>query len=867
MPTALADSDGAKAYDASGGMVGAKKISAGTMAQNHQPMVPLALKSSGRTRSHVGSQNLDKIHLSKGCNSSFIALIPKTPEAKMVKDFRPISLIGSLYKIIAKILANRLVVVLGDIVNEVQSAFVADRQILDGPFILNEVLQWCKLKKKYSFILKIDFEKAYDSVRWDYLDDVLRKIGFGEKWCGWIQECLRSFWGSVLVNGSPTEEFQFFKGLKQGNPLSPFIFILVMESLHISFKRVMDAGMFNGIVLNSVMHLSHMFYADDACVSDIATVIWRWLCDVLSSEALRSRSSVQKFTSTNWRHLWDPSSIYQSSVMTGSVIGGNEDDREGTLPLTKELLESHIAALILLIKDYNKLNIVNPIRLNFKLEDTEVGSVEIIIIEFAAPEYKMPTNIKLYDGTTDLEDHLNRFASVANFEEWPMPVWCRMLQQNLNRYARGCIGFKPALSFMSFRCHVTILNTLDSLGKFDGKSDECFFVGHSLSSKAFRVYNTRTRRVEENSHIRFLENKPMIEGNGPKWLFDIDSLTQSMNYVPVTACTISNESAGTQRELNACISEEISQDCIVMPIWKDALYFDSPYKDVDNGEPKSAADNQKQDGDGPDNENFEQDKFEDVSSPKEVNAVGQHVNTASLDVRTTPVVSKYFDVTVVDTHDKRGNSSSGTKKYRGSNSSDSGNTGDGVKIAGGVIRSGGEIGSVSSSTLVMQVDFAFDENYGLLYETTKKIVQIKSRIQVARDRQKSYADIKRKPLEFQVGDRVMLKVSPWKGVIHFGKRGKLNPRYVSNLKKCLSDESLVIPLRELHVDDKLHFVEEPVEVVDRKIKQLKSSRIPIIKVRWNSKRGPEFTWECEDQFKQKYPQLFAKTTPSSSATS
>ncbi|GJV35431.1 retrovirus-related pol polyprotein from transposon TNT 1-94 [Tanacetum coccineum] len=126
-------------------------------------------------------------------------------------------------------------------------------------------------------------------------------------------------------------------------------------------------------------------------------------------------------------------------------------------------------------------------------------------------------------------------------------------------------GFKPALSFMRpFCCHVTILNTLDSLGKFDGKSDEGFFVGYSLSSKAFRVYNTRTRRVEENLHIGFLENKPMIEGNGPKWLFDIKSLTQSMNYVPVTAGTISNDSA--------CASEEISQDCIVMPIWKDTSY-------------------------------------------------------------------------------------------------------------------------------------------------------------------------------------------------------------------------------------------------------------------------------------------------------
>nr|GEZ30782.1 RNA-directed DNA polymerase, eukaryota [Tanacetum cinerariifolium] len=93
----------------------------------------------------------------------------------------PISLIGSIYKIIAKILANRIVGVLGDIVNEVQSAFIAERQILDGPFILNEVLQWCKLKKKQSLIFSVDFEKAYDSVRWDFLDDVLKKFGFGNK--------------------------------------------------------------------------------------------------------------------------------------------------------------------------------------------------------------------------------------------------------------------------------------------------------------------------------------------------------------------------------------------------------------------------------------------------------------------------------------------------------------------------------------------------------------------------------------------------------------------------------------------------------------------------------------------------------------
>ncbi|GJY92223.1 hypothetical protein Tco_0508005 [Tanacetum coccineum] len=142
------------------------------------------------------------------------------------------------------------------------------------------------------------------------------------------------------------------------------------------------------------------------------------------------------------------------------------------------------------------------------------------------------------------------------------------------------------------------------------------------------------------------------------------------------------------------------------------------------------------------------------------------------------------------------------------------------------------------------------------------------------------------------------KVSLWKGVVRFGKRRKLNPRYVgpfnvlgkvgevayklelpeelsrvhntfhvSNLKKCYAEEPLAVPLDGLHFDDKLQFVEEPVEIMDREVKRLKRSRIPLIKVRWNSKRGPEFTWEREDQFKKKYPHLFTKTAPSSSAAS
>ncbi|GJT40304.1 RNA-directed DNA polymerase, eukaryota, partial [Tanacetum coccineum] len=200
----------------------------------------------------------------KGGNSCFITLIPKIPNANMVKDFRPISLVGSVYKIVAKILANRLVTVLGDLVNEIQSAFMTDRQILDGLFILNELVQWCKKRKKQVMFFKVDFEKAYDSVRWEFLDDILKKFGFGKKWCNWIQSCLQFSRGSVLVNGSPTQEFQFYKGLKQGDPLSPFLFILVMESLHVSFQRVVDAGLFKGIKMGSSLQISHLFYADDA---------------------------------------------------------------------------------------------------------------------------------------------------------------------------------------------------------------------------------------------------------------------------------------------------------------------------------------------------------------------------------------------------------------------------------------------------------------------------------------------------------------------------------------------------------------------------------------------------------------------------
>ncbi|GJZ70509.1 putative reverse transcriptase domain-containing protein [Tanacetum coccineum] len=189
--------------------------------------------------------------------------------------------------------------------------------------------------------------------------------------------------------------------------------------------------------------------------------------------------------------------------------------------------------------------------------------------------------------------------------------------------------------------------------------------------------------------------------------------------------------------------------------------------------------------------------------------------------------------------------------------------------------------------IISDRDGRFTSRSELVQATTDKVAVIRDRLKAARDRQKSYADNRRKHLEFQVGDHVMLKVSPWKGVVRFRKKGKLASRFVgpfeilerigsvaymlklpeelssvhdtfhvSNLKKCLADADLHVPLKEIKVDKTLRFVEEPLEIMDREVKTLKRSKIPIVKVRWNSKRGPEITWEREDHMKAKYPQLF-----------
>lgn len=145
--------------------------------------------------------------------TSFITLAAKRKDTFCLDDYRPISLIGSMYKIITKILALRIKKVIGSVVDEVQSAFVEGRNILEGPLIVNEVCSWAKSDGRKILLFKADFNKAFDSINWGYLDSIMAQMNFGCKWRSWIRGCLESARASILINGSPTAKFSMTKGV------------------------------------------------------------------------------------------------------------------------------------------------------------------------------------------------------------------------------------------------------------------------------------------------------------------------------------------------------------------------------------------------------------------------------------------------------------------------------------------------------------------------------------------------------------------------------------------------------------------------------------------------------------------------------
>ena len=207
-------------------------------------------------------------------------MIPKKNDASNIRDFRPISLVGSLYKILAKVLANRLKVVLDQLIFESQNSFVGGRQILDSVLIANECVDSRMKSKIPGVICKLDIEKAYDNVNWEALLKLLKKMGFGEKWCSWIRICISTVQFSVLVNRSPADFFGSSRGLRQEDPSSPLPFLVMMEVFSRMVKRMEGVGLLSGFRADGRRGrgecVSHLLFADDTilfCDAEVEQVL------------------------------------------------------------------------------------------------------------------------------------------------------------------------------------------------------------------------------------------------------------------------------------------------------------------------------------------------------------------------------------------------------------------------------------------------------------------------------------------------------------------------------------------------------------------------------------------------------------------
>ncbi|GKE23399.1 putative RNA-directed DNA polymerase, partial [Tanacetum coccineum] len=203
--------------------------------------------------------------LAKGSNPSFVVLVPKKNGPLTFSDYRPISLIGCVYKVIAKILASRLAKVIDSVISPNQSAFIEGRKILDGCFVANKIIRMAFVEKTKLLLFKVDFEKAFDCVNWNFLLDVMRQMGFGVKWRNWIASCLSSASISVMINGSPSNEFKRERGLRQDDPLSPLLFLIVAKVLQINILEACNKGLYIRVFIAGCgANVSLLQYADDA---------------------------------------------------------------------------------------------------------------------------------------------------------------------------------------------------------------------------------------------------------------------------------------------------------------------------------------------------------------------------------------------------------------------------------------------------------------------------------------------------------------------------------------------------------------------------------------------------------------------------
>ena len=233
----------------------------------------------------------------KSLNATFIALIPKKRDALNIRDFHPISLVGSMYKLLSKVLANKIRLVMETLISPTQNAFVGGRQTLDLVLIANECLD-SRLKSSIPGILcKLAIEKAYDHVNWNCLLYLLERMGFGYRWCHWMKTCILTVQFSVLVNGFPEGFFGSSRGLRQEDSLSPLLFLLIMEVLSRLLQKTEEAGLIRGfqvgILGGNEVRISHLLFVDDTIV----------LCDAAPKQVFHIRKVLSCFEAITGLHV------------------------------------------------------------------------------------------------------------------------------------------------------------------------------------------------------------------------------------------------------------------------------------------------------------------------------------------------------------------------------------------------------------------------------------------------------------------------------------------------------------------------------------------------------------------------------------
>lgn len=223
----------------------------------------------------------------KSLNSTFIALIPKVEEANTPEKFRPIALCNVLYKIISKVIANRLKTILPGIISQEQSGYVEGRQILDNILLAQEMIHSLQSKKAAGMLIQLDLSKAFDKVSWTYLEATLEAFGFGRPWIKWILSLVKSPRYSILVNGAPSNPFSPSRGIRQGDPLSPFLFVILMEGLSRIIAKRKAEGSIKGLQpIRSIPATTHQQFVDDTMLHGTPTVkealAFRNILDVFS---------------------------------------------------------------------------------------------------------------------------------------------------------------------------------------------------------------------------------------------------------------------------------------------------------------------------------------------------------------------------------------------------------------------------------------------------------------------------------------------------------------------------------------------------------------------------------------------------------